>query len=225
MSSIKLYLLLLTLSVSAWADPLRVLMIDAGTPYLNGIDKTHVGVNRSIERTKQDTHTHADAMYQFINRDTTCSSYVVDWCNYYDVAGGDEAYYHCLSLLNEYDIVNMSLAGIVYQQQEMEYISGATRPIIIASAGNDGTGLLQYPAKYAETQRNVLAISALNLNGGRMVCSNYSDISIDFVGVASYNTREGKVAALYGTSIATALYTSKLIKEMCPTRIKRKGPL
>lgn len=212
---------ILFFSVVASAQ-LKVLMIDGGTPYIGSTKVVHVGKNVSIPRLMKKKHFHADAIFQFINRND-CVSYVVDWCNYLEAKVFDEeGYYHCLSMMNDYDVVNMSLAGEVQEAEEYSYMVKATHPIMVIAAGNRGADVLDYPSVYAEIMPNVLAISAIDLFGKRLPMSNKTEKSIDYVGIASYNTREGVVDSISGTSVATALYTSKLIKEMCPSQ-KKKG--
>jgi len=210
----------LNIQCSARADTLKVLMIDAGNP----IDRSasYVGSNVSAEFMKNETHYHSDAMFQFITHGAECLSYKVDWCNYYHKVGTNiDAYNYCLSKMDEYDIVSMSLAGDSFEVEEAKYILKTKRPIIVVAAGNEGRHKLSFPSVYTYTQSNVYAISAIDLLGNRLDSSNYCKKSIDYLGTASYNARNGRVRSMSGTSVAAALYTNKLIKELCPSKMKK----
>lgn len=205
----------------ARADTLKVLMIDAGTPFYQE-QPDYVGKDVSLDWMQGQTHYHSDAMFQFITHGATCASYTVDWCNYfYKVGTSIDAYNHCLSKMNDYDIVNMSLAGDSFEMEEARILAETTRPIIVIAAGNEGKHKLDFPAVYTYTQSNIYAIAALDLLGNRLDSSNYDKKVIDWLGVSGYNTRDGKVRSLMGTSVAAALYTNKLIKELCPSKVKK----
>jgi Subtilase family len=212
-----LRIFLCTILIStAQAEPLRVLMIDAGNPI------TPKGMNISLPRLVNQKHNHSDAMYQFITNGTPCLNVIIDWCVYHNGKDYDGlAYMHCLSKINNYDIVNMSLAGEGKNEYEEVMITTSTRPIIVAAAGNDGVAHhISRPAIYMHTKKSVLAISAINRYGIRLASSNWDKKSIDFLGEACYKNRINKTACIQGTSIATAMYTNKLIKELCPSRQK-----
>lgn len=69
------------------------------------------------------------------------------------------------------DVINLSLGGKVYVQEEQDAINRATQQgiIVVASAGNDGKKITKYPADYD----NVIKVSGSTKNGKFADWSSY----------------------------------------------------
>lgn len=206
-------MILLIIGLMASAN-VRVLMIDAGSPNVKGM--ANVGSNRSSEATKDNIHIHSDAMFQFITT-SSCPKYRVDWCNIYDKKGfNTEAYEHCLKLINQYDIVNLSITGgggLKYEQTIILKTRKDTR--IIAAAGNEGRPWLMYPAVFTKVIDRVIAVSALDENGNRPKYSNYDKDAVPVLGYGKFKDTNGEIKEMNGTSVAAARYTATLINKQC----------
>ncbi|MBI2941018.1 MAG: S8 family serine peptidase, partial [Chloroflexi bacterium] len=84
-------------------------------------------------------------------------------------------------------VINMSLGGrgrslVLQQAVSYAWTRGA---VLVAAAGNDGTGAKNYPAAYSE----VIAVAATDANDGKASFSNYGPwVSLGAPGVAIYST-------------------------------------
>lgn len=220
------------ISVIANADPpLRVLVIDAGTPE---VPFNYPVMGKDIsELPSKDKLGHASCVYQMVITGQAdgiaCLNMKVDWCTWYmGKATSPHYYYDCLrkAVDGKYDIVNLSINGTVYDPVEDSYIKQLrNRSMVVIAAGNNGcsAGLKEcstYPALYSNGPNDsVLAIAALTKDGTRASYSNYDPkgLTIDFLGEGYYSYNHA-TRFMTGTSMAAALYSNKLIKEMCPSR-------
>lgn len=113
-------------------------------------------------------------------------------------------------------IVNISLSGSGFNQEELNVFKSNTTVKYVVSAGNNGIKLNTfttiYPAQYASVVPNMIVVGALR-NGKRAAYSNYGD--------CVQHWEEGTVTSYYidnqshtlsGTSQAAAVYTSKLAR-------------
>lgn len=124
---------------------------------------------------------------------------------------------------NHVDIINMSLGGYWYSENENQAIQNAYKKgiVIVAAAGNDGSDIKEFPAAYD----HVIAVAATNKSGTRAFFSNYGSwVTIAAPGVrilSSCSSEEDSGNDIYnemsGTSQATpvvsgalALYMSKV---------------
>lgn len=199
------------------ADPLKVLVIDAGTPKLPA---PHAGVNISSEVMRDNTHIHGEVIFSIVSA-AKCETFVVDWCNWYDeydAIKSDVEYLRCLSKVKEYDLVNLSLTRQLPTDLETRIIGDSNETIFVAAAGNEGRNVSDYPAKLSINFPTVYSISAVDDKGIRYPFSNRDINTIDFLGHVSYTNREGKEKVMYGTSVAAAFYTRKIIEETCPSK-------
>lgn len=220
---------------SAKADTLKVLMIDAGTPKYTAYYGSAVGKDLSIY---PGYHHHAEASYKFIMAGScrsvnclkpSCADVVVDWCMFWDErfkVQKRDLYKNCLEqgIKGKYDIVNMSLAGPDFDPVEKEQLERMSKnSLIVVAAGNRALNTRDYPATFATSVYGpIIAVSALDLQNYRLPSSNKDDLTVDFLGISSYyNTDEDMWYSMQGTSVAAALYTNHLIKEMCPSKKKR----
>lgn len=214
--------------IKAEAGPLKVLMIDSGTPYAPTnllVPGSDVSITSYV-----DDMGHASAVYQMIvsgqSEVVSCPSIRVDWCTFY-MGKETEAryYYHCLAeaVKGNYDLINLSLESRYYSIIESNYINKLrSKSIVIVASGNDGclAGLHKchvYPAAHSKGPTDsVRAISALDKLGRPKPYSNTdpNGLTIDFLGEGYYSYRLA-TRFIEGTSMAAALYTNKLIKDMC----------
>jgi subtilisin family serine protease len=116
------------------------------------------------------------------------------------------------------DIVNISGGGESKYNPEKEVIKHNPRTLFVVAAGNDHHDLDlkcdYYPACLGFN--NILVIGSLNSEGVRSNFSNYGSVVSTYeIGEDVLSTlpdnREGRMS---GTSMATAVYTGKLIRKM-----------
>lgn len=211
-------------------------MIDAGGPKFTQYYGAAVG--KDISAYSRVGYDHAEGTFKFImagNCNSTgclkpvCQDMVVDWCMFWDYKHPkserliNRLYMGCLkrAAKGNYDIVNMSLSGTGYDGAEKQYLDKiALRSIIVVAAGNSGVNRREYPSAYSTTVNGpIVAISAVDSDGVRLPSSNKDKLTVDFLGVSQYyNSDWGYWKQTQGTSIAAALYTNYLVKEMCPSR-------
>ena len=101
------------------------------------------------------------------------------------------------------EVINLSLGGGGYTSTMKNAVSYATNngSLVVAAAGNDGTGSVSYPAAYAEC----LAVSALDPDGTLASYSNYgSEIELAAPGTDVLSTwSDDGYRKISGTSMAT----------------------
>lgn len=107
------------------------------------------------------------------------------------------------SISEKVDIVNMSLGGPSYAQNEadvMKELYDAGIAVFVA-AGNDGSKIKAYPAGYD----GAICVGAVQENGGRTYFSNYGSwVKFSAPGYTLYSTSNtGDFEAMSGTSQAT----------------------
>lgn len=120
------------------------------------------------------------------------------------------------------DIVNFSGGGPGASQQERDLIKNNTRTKFVVAAGNNGEDLdipgnEYYPASY--WLPNEYVVMGLNQNYTRSDISNYSErtlISEPSEHILSY-LPNGQTGYLSGTSMATAIFTGKLVDKLSKT--------
>lgn len=111
-------------------------------------------------------------------------------------------------------IVNISLSGSGFNQEELDVFKSNSAIKYVVSAGNNGIKLNTfttiYPAQYAPVVPNMVVVGGLN-NGKRAWYSNYGDVVRHWEEgtIFSYSV-DGGNKVLSGTSQAAAVYTSKL---------------
>lgn len=125
-----------------------------------------------------------------------------------------------LALKLDVDIINYSMEGPIFQNEEAKLLKKLERANIklIACAGNEGLDLEKhpiYPASYPF--RNITIVGALSIKGLEMPFSNYNKEGMVWeLGekVKSFG-KYGQEMEMSGTSQATAIYTSKLVEKWC----------
>lgn len=114
-------------------------------------------------------------------------------------------------------IINMSFGGISFSKQEKAVMAEASDTLFVAAAGNDGAdlggGYHYYPASYALP--NVLVVGALGASGEALAISNYgAPVKYWEQGEAISTLPNNYWGLKVGTSMAAAVKTGKLIKEL-----------
>lgn len=110
---------------------------------------------------------------------------------------------NCITYLKDRGakVISMSLGGGSSSTLQQAVRSASGTSLLIAAAGNDGDGTLNYPAAYAE----VVSVAATDRNDRRASFSNANaDVEIAAAGVDVLSTkRGGGYVTLSGTSMAT----------------------
>ena len=105
------------------------------------------------------------------------------------------------AIRQDVDIINMSLGGPGYNQVMQDTIDKAYEAgiVVFASAGNDGTSGMLYPAAY----RHVICVAAVNRGGARAGFSNYGSwVDLSAPGESIYSTLRIGAGTKSGTSMA-----------------------
>lgn len=101
------------------------------------------------------------------------------------------------------DVINMSLGGGSYSKGMFDACTTAVNAgvVVVAAAGNNGTGTVSYPAAYS----NVIAVGAVDSNRQRADFSQYgTGLEVMAPGQGIYSTVPGGSYDTYdGTSMAT----------------------
>lgn len=100
------------------------------------------------------------------------------------------------------DVINMSLGGAGYADEEADAVNRAYNAgiAVFAAAGNDGSQTISYPAGLP----NVICVAATNTNNSRASFSNYGAwVDLAAPGVGIYSTIQGGYGSMDGTSQAT----------------------
>ncbi|POG55798.1 S8 family serine peptidase [Haloferax marisrubri] len=102
------------------------------------------------------------------------------------------------------DVINLSLGGGGYTSTMKNAVSYATQQgsLVVAAAGNDGSGSVSYPAAYSEC----VAVSALDPDETLASYSNYGtdiDLAAPGTNVLSCWTTDTEYKEISGTSMAT----------------------
>jgi subtilisin family serine protease len=112
-------------------------------------------------------------------------------------------------------MVNMSVGGPEFQEQEYLAIKEAPGVLFVVAAGNDSKELKApynfYPASYG--LKNIVVVGALTHSGKRLDASNYGKLVKAWEqGIGPLAPfPNGTIGTMVGTSIATAIYTGRLI--------------
>ncbi len=126
-----------------------------------------------------------------------------------------------LALYLKVDVVNFSMGGYSPVEEEFNAIKALDIAGIqvICAAGNDNFDIdpdikPYYPASYDLS--NITAVGALLSDGQKADFSNYGQRVVweNGVHIKSFD-RFGRTMLMSGTSQATAVYTSKIVREFC----------
>ncbi len=106
------------------------------------------------------------------------------------------------------DIINLSLGGGYSRviESAVDY-ARSLGSLIVAAAGNEGAAVPGYPARFSETDSNVISVGAYSSSGAIAGFSNEvgnsQAVQVDAPGVGIFGTyRDGRYATLSGTSMA-----------------------
>jgi len=117
--------------------------------------------------------------------------------------GSTSAVANCITYLKNKGakVISMSLGGGSSSTLQSAVRNASGSSLLVAAAGNDGDGTLNYPAAYAE----VVSVAATDRNDQRASFSNANaDVEIAAAGVSVLSTRRGGgYMSLSGTSMAT----------------------
>jgi thermitase len=120
-------------------------------------------------------------------------------------------------------IINLSLGSLSDPYLDLFYACAYASDrgvLIVAAAGNNDGAVVNYPAKYAATYPNVIAVSAINRNDQIASFSNFgSEISICAPGDSIYSTMPNyNYGNMSGTSMAAPMVSgvAGLVKSKFP---------
>lgn len=204
--------------------PIRLVVIDTGVNIVNDMNTYSI-------KGEPDKHGHGTSMVSYIlfgdlakKKDYICTNVHIEVCKFYksDAESG-AGMTKCLKSIKSADIVNISAGGYNFDEAEYKEIDRLTNKgtRIVTAAGNDGHNLAEipyYPAGYKFMELpNMYVVGNGYSASNRALSSNYK--SRDMVWINSQDTMAynfmGKTINVRGTSSSAALYTHKLIKEMC----------
>lgn len=111
-------------------------------------------------------------------------------------------------------IINVSSSGFAPSKREHEILANHPHTLLIGAAGNNSMDRNMYPCGYGLA--NTVCVGALRLNGGRLKMSNYGRWVTQWeVGESVPSAQVGAgIAVKSGSSMATAIYTGKLINKI-----------
>ncbi len=114
-------------------------------------------------------------------------------------------------------VVNMSFGGADYDEEEQSALSAGKNTLFVVSAGNDGQDLGAefkfFPASYGLP--NMQVVGALGMDGRVLRTSNYG-VPVKYweLGEVVSTLPNGYQGLMAGTSMAAAVKTGKVIKEL-----------
>jgi subtilisin family serine protease/tetratricopeptide (TPR) repeat protein len=103
-------------------------------------------------------------------------------------------------------IINISLRWTSDNQSgilaTMMQLANSSNVLVVAAAGNDYISSIGYPAKYAGTYSNVIAVSAIDANSQKANFSNYgTEVTVCAPGVNIYSTIPNYYTTLFPSSL------------------------
>jgi major intracellular serine protease len=215
------YLILLLLSVSAQAK-IIVAIVDTG---LDLADKRFAGKlcksgHKDYTKTgMRDSVGHGTHVAGIIVTRAKRDDYCLLILKYYDpkasfglnLSNSTKAFMAAIE--SGANIVNYSSNGLVEDKEEKDVIAGNPNVTFVVAAGNEGANLDQvnsYPASYKLP--GIVAVGNLDRDGTPYKRSNYGSFLVWEVGVdvVSY-LPGGKTGPMTGTSMATAIRTSRIL--------------
>lgn len=211
------------------SKPIVVMVIDSGIdashfllkPFLDNDDIKKYNYDYMYD---QDHGTHVTGIIALSN----CPTLKILSCRYVEKEEGDtNKLFNCYrrAIAKHVDIINMSGGGEDFLKEEEDLLKQASNLGIKISvaAGNEGKNLGTpcigyYPA--CLDLENLFAVGALNKpedGGKRYSSSNYGKDNMKWeVGVDVVSTIPGdNLGKMTGTSMATAVYSRRLVMEMC----------
>lgn len=215
-------LLLLLLSHLAYADPIRVGVIDTGLnladPRFRSVlceqghrDFTGEGIK---DLDGHGTHV-AGLIKQYAGNVSYCMVIIKFYtANNPNVGSFQTALQWAVDL--KLDYINVSVDGSGSSENELKILKNSKSTFIVA-AGNQNIDLdvsCSYPACY--NLPNMIVVGALKKDGsGKAACSNYGKlVKVWEIGEKVISTLPGGTTGpLTGTSMATAVHTGKLVYE------------
>lgn len=214
----QLFFLLSHLLLSSYATE-KVVVIDTGID-LNDNRFHHLcptGHRDFTDTGMTDRHGHGTHIVGIIDKDLS-KDYCIVVLKYFDLKTTHsyiepfiKALQYAVSLHPK--VVNLSMAGPVYNEKEHSILKEASDISFMAAAGNEHMELNEvtgiYPAQHGLS--NITVIGALD-NGVRASYSNYGKIVTQWEeGQVVSLAPNGTNVSLRGTSQATAVYTSKFL--------------
>lgn len=194
---------------------LKVLIIDTGlNPYIPAL-RPYLGHYNQLEI--MDENNHGSHIAGIIAAQACPGVEIIPCKAAFDYKKGIECFK--LALFLNVDVINFSMGGYASEEHEFNIIKALEKAgiTVVAAAGNDNLDLSikpYYPASY--NLRNIVAVGALLPNGQKTGFSNYGPKVVWEPGfkVKSFN-RFGGTMEMSGTSQATAIYTSKIVRKFC----------
>lgn len=218
-------------TVYADAKNIKVMVIDTG------VDKSHQEIFEKVKEEWNfhyiDDNGHGTAIAGLVIRDT-CDEVELISCKYYGFTGylkdsesSEKGTNRCFqyALDQNVDYVNYSSVGIDPDVEEYKLIKQLTDKgvIVITSTGNQNTNLTPmqpcahaFPACYLT--KNMFIVGNITKEGRKAYTSNFANVpqmrwEIG-VNVSVLAPRNGYIT-MSGTSMSTAIYTNKLLKQAC----------
>ena len=199
----------------AFASDINVLVIDTGASSKN------IKAQKYLMNYDESLDDHGPAIINTILSNSghwVCDNVKIDVCSFKPGTHGTN-YLDCLKKAKEkkYDIVNMSLNGIVVIEEEKRLIVDITKKsVVVVAAGNNGADIngneKQYPSCYLYSGlKNFYVIN--NLPSKK---SNYGDYTITMNGDNILTKdKDDKDIFMSGTSFSAARYTHAILHEWC----------
>lgn len=210
-------------SCLAKADTIKIAVIDTGFDF-NGKWATQPKLCKNghkdfTDTSLNDTNSHGTHIASLISKNNEEINYCLLILKFYTEKGDNlERETKALewAILQKVDVINLSLGGYGRSPKECFYIKKAldANIKIIAAAGNDGKDILKKPYYPAMCDKRVIIVG----NGIREKLANTSNFIINMKIENGQNVLgsfpNNKYGRLSGTSQATAIYTSKTLRNL-----------
>lgn len=222
-------LLFIFLTTTAYAETLKVAIIDTGIDMTDSRFSAHICPNGHKnfvqEQTSNDTNGHGTFVAGLIQEYAGKGNYCFLFYKFYtDFGPGSVNLKHEVeaireAIVNGAKIVNISGSGPQFNEEESLLIKYNPQITFVVAAGNNGKNLdipgnEVYPASYFYGNEKV--VGAIDKFNKIIPSSNYGKkVESNELGENVRSTMpDGRYGYMSGTSMACAIHTGKLVKEM-----------